>query len=107
MTSNGLEIEYVALAALKGHARSARRHSKKKIAELAVSIRRLGFNVPLIVDGNGTVLAGHARLAAAELVGMDEVPVVRVTHLSEVEGRAFMLAENKFALNACWDFEVL
>jgi ParB-like chromosome segregation protein Spo0J len=107
MASNALHIEYVALTALSDNPRSARRHSKKKVAELADSIRRLGFNVPLIINAENLVLAGHARLAAAKLVGMDEVPVVRVTHLSEVEARAFMLADNKFGLNASWDFEVL
>jgi DNA modification methylase len=107
MIRNSLQIEYASIASLTENHRSARRHSKKKIAQLANSIRRLGFNVPLIVDRDGTILAGHARLRAAEVVGMDAVPVVRVAHLSEVECRAFILADNKFALNACWDFEVL
>ena len=107
MTNNSLQIEYLRITELRDNARSARRHSKTKVAQLADSIGRLGFNVPLIVDRDGTLLAGHARLAAAKLVGMDEVPVVRVTHLSEVEARGFMLADNKFGLNASWDFEVL
>lgn len=107
MSLNTLHIEYVRIDALRDNARSARRHSKKKIAQLADSIEKLGFNVPLIIDQQSTILAGHARVVAAKLVGMDEVPVVRVSHLSDVEARAFMLADNKFALNACWDFEVL
>ena len=107
MTVNSLQIEYAPIATLTENSRSARRHSKQKIAQLADSIRRLGFNVPLIVDAKGEILAGHARFAAAQLVGMDEVPVVRVSHLTDVESRAFMLADNKFALNAYWDFEVL
>lgn len=107
MTANALNIEYVAAAALKEHPRSARRHTKKKITNLAESMQLLGFNVPLIIDNEGQLLAGHARLAAAKKIGMDQVPVIRVTHLSEIEARAFMLAENKFALNATWDFELL
>lgn len=107
MTQNSLEIEYASLASLRDNPRSARRHSKKKIAELAESIRKLGFNVPVIIGADDTILAGHARVAAARLVGMDEVPVVRVTHLDDIEARAFILAENKFGLNASWDFEVL
>ncbi|MFL6728184.1 MAG: site-specific DNA-methyltransferase [Sphingomicrobium sp.] len=107
MTANALHIEYIASATLKGNPHSARRHSKKKIAKLADSIRRLGFNVPMIIDKEGQLLAGHARLAAARLIGMDQVPVVRVSHLSEIEARAFAIAGNQFALNACWDFEVL
>lgn len=104
---NELHIEYVAVATLKDNPRSARRHSKKKIAKLADSIRRFGFNVPLIVDAENVILVGHARAKAAPMAGLDEVPVVRVTHLSELQARAFMLADNKFALNACWDFELL
>jgi len=107
MIKNGLQIEYLGVSVVRENPRSARRHSKKKVSQLADSIRRLGFNVPLIVDPANVVLAGHARLAAAKQVGMDEVPVVRVAHLSDVEARAFMLAENKFGLNASWDFEVL
>src|SRR3954471_10405995 len=106
MSRNDLHIEFAPVGALHGNPRSARRHSKKKIAQLADSIRRLGFNVPLIIGNDGVVLAGHARLAAAKLVGMDEVPVVRVAHLNDVEARAFTLADNKFGLNATWDFEV-
>ena len=107
MSRNSLQIEYLPIASLKDNPRAARRHSKKKIGQLAESIRRLGFNCPLIIAADGLILAGHARVAAAKLVGMDELPVVRVSHLSELEGRAFMLAENKFGLNAHWDFEAL
>ena len=107
MSHNDLQIEYASVSGLLSNPNAARRHSRKKIADLAESIQRLGFNVPLIVGPNDTVLAGHARLAAARMVGMDEVPVIRVSHLSEVECRAFMLADNKFALNAFWDAEVL
>jgi ParB-like chromosome segregation protein Spo0J len=107
MSSNALHIEYVALAELKENPRSTRRHSKNKIAQLADSIRRLGFNVPLIINNENVVLAGHARLAAARIVAMDAVPVVRVSHLSDVEARAFMLADNKFGLNSTWDYELL
>lgn len=107
MVQNTLHIEYARIGSLRENSRSARRHSKKKIAQLAESIRRLGFNVPIIIDADELILAGHARLAAAKLVGMDEVPVIRVAHLSDIECRAFMLADNKFALNAFWDFEVL
>lgn len=107
MTSNQLQIEYAPLASLKDNERAARRHSKKKIASLAESIRKLGFNCPVIVQTDGTILAGHARVAAARLAAFDEVPVIRVDHLSDIECRAFMLADNKFTLNASWDFEVL
>jgi DNA modification methylase len=107
VTRNSLHIEYAALSVLRDNPRSARRHSKKKVAQLAKSIRKLGFNAPVLVDAENMILAGHARAAAARQVGMDEIPVLRITHLTEAEARAFVVAENKFALNASWDFEVL
>jgi DNA modification methylase len=107
MPRNSLEISYASLTSLRDNPRSARRHSKKKIAQLAESIRKLGFNAPVLVDANNMILAGHARAAAARQVGMDEVPIVRITHLTEAEARAFVLADNKFGLNASWDFELL
>lgn len=108
MTKNSLNIEYVCLTNIRRNPKSARRHSKDKIGSLVESIRALGFNVPLIVDANNTVLAGHAGFEAAKTLGMDEVSVVRVSHLTELGARAFAeMADNKFGLNACWESDVL
>jgi DNA modification methylase len=107
MTKNQLQLEYVAIDSLQQNKGSARRHSKVKIRRLADSFQRLGFNVPVLVDKSNTILSGHARVAAARLVGFDQIPVVRIEHLSDAEAKAFMLAENKFVIEASWDQEVL
>lgn len=107
MGQNHLQIEYLAINLLHQNKGSARRHSKVKIRQLAKSIERLGFNVPVLIDITNTILSGHARVAAARLAGFDQIPVVRIEHLSEAEAKAFMLAENKFVLEASWDQELL
>ena len=71
------------------------------------SIRQFGFTNPILIDGNAIVLAGHGRLAAARLLGIDQVPVIRLDHLTDAEKRAYVLADNKIALNAGWDSEML
>lgn len=107
MTENHLQLEYLNIDSLRQNKGSVRRHSKVKIRKLSESIQRLGFNVPVLIDKANTILSGHARVAAARLAGFDEVPIVRIEHLSEVEAKAFMLAENKFVLDATWDQEIL
>lgn len=107
MGQNHLQIEYLAINLLHQNKGSARRHSKVKIRQLAKSIERLGFNVPVLIDITNTILSGHARVAAARLAGFDQIPVVRIEHLSEAGAKAFMLAENKFVLEASWDQELL
>ncbi|MFO1148083.1 MAG: DNA methyltransferase [Alsobacter sp.] len=96
-------VERLPVAALKPYAGNARRHSKKQIRQIADSIRAFGFNVPLLIDREGTILSGHGRLEAALLLGMIELPVIRVSDLSEAQKRALILAENKIAENASWD----
>ena len=95
------------LAALAPWAGNARTHSKKQIRQIAASIRQFGFTNPVLVDEAGTILAGHGRVAAAALLGMTEVPCVRIDHMSEDEKRAYVLADNKLALNAGWDEDLL
>jgi DNA modification methylase len=96
-----------AVASLKPAARNARRHSKKQIRQIADSIERFGFTNPVIVDERGTIVAGHGRVEAAKLIGLAEIPVVRLSHLSRTELRAYMLADNKLAEKAGWDRELL
>ena len=86
---------------------NVRTHSKKQIRQIANSIEEFGFAVPICVDENGFILAGHGRLQAAQLLGLKTVPVVQVVGLSEARKRAFMLADNKIASNAGWDLERL
>ena len=87
--------------------KNPRTHSKKQIKQIAASIRKFGFLNPLIVDDENMVLAGHGRLEAARLEGLAEVPIVRSGQLSEAQKRAYLLADNKIALNAGWDEELL
>jgi DNA modification methylase len=88
---------------LKPNKRNVRTHSKKQIKQLANSILRFGWTCPIIVDENFTILAGHARLEAAKVLGLREVPVIIVSGLSDAEKRAWALADNKIASNAGWD----
>jgi len=100
-------IEYVAIRSLGINPRNARTHSKKQIRQVADSIKRFGFNTPIIIDNESRIIAGHARAAASRELGLTRVPVIRVCDLSEVEKRAYMLADNKIAANAGWDRELL
>jgi DNA modification methylase len=92
---------------LKPYARNARRHSKKQIKQIADSIERFGFTNPVLISDDGEIVAGHGRVEAAKLLGLKTVPTLRLSHLSETERRAYVLADNKLALNAGWDQEIL
>lgn len=100
-------MEWVSIAALRPNPRNARTHSKKQIAKIAASIKTFGFTSPIIVDESNLVLAGHGRLAAARLEGMQAVATVRLAHLSAAQKRAYLLADNKIAEQAGWDREML
>jgi DNA modification methylase len=89
------------------YARNARTHSPGQIAQIAGSIREFGFTAPLLVDGQGGVIAGHGRLMAARQLGLATVPVVVLDHLTETQKRAYIIADNKLALNAGWDAQLL
>lgn len=93
--------------ALRRNQRNARTHSKKQIRQIAESIDRFGFTVPVLVDSDGVILAGHGRVEAAKLLKMKTIPVIAIDHLSDAEKRAYILADNKIALNAGWDQEIL
>jgi DNA modification methylase len=93
--------------ALKPAQRNARTHSKAQIRQITDSIERFGVISPIIADERGRIVAGHARAEAAKLAGLKHVPVIRLSHLSETEIRAYMLADNKLAEKAGWDRELL
>ena len=101
------QITYRPIAALVPWTRNARSHSKKQVRQIAASIRQFGFTNPVLIDEAGTILAGHGRVAAAKLLGMTEVPCLRIEHMSDNEKRAYVLADNKLALNAGWDEDLL
>lgn len=102
-----LQIEAARVGSLKAYERNARTHSKKQIAQIAASIREFGFLDPILIEADGAVVAGHARLLAAKQLGLKEVPVIRVDHLSPHEVRLYRLAANKLAEAAKWDKDLL
>lgn len=95
------------IASLRPYARNARTHSKKQVKQIAASIERFGFTNPVLVSDDGEIIAGHGRVEAAKLLGLRKVPTLALSHLSEAERRAYVLADNKLALNAGWDKEML
>ena len=101
------ELIEVGVAALRPYDNNARTHSKKQIKQIADSIRRFGFTSPVLVSDAGEIIAGHGRVEAAKLLGMATVPTLALSHLSDAERRAYVLADNKLALNAGWDREIL
>ena len=97
------QITHRPLATLTPWPRNARTHSTKQIRQIAASIRQFGFTTPVLIDEAGTILAGHGRVAAAKFLSLTTVPCLPLTHLSEAQKRAYVLADNKLALNAGWD----
>ena len=102
-----LEVRYRKLEDLIPYARNSRTHSEDQVAQIASSIREFGFTNPVLIDGDGGVIAGHGRILAARQLGMTEVPTITLDGLSEVQKRAYIIADNKLALNAGWDEEIL
>ena len=100
-------IEMIPLSRLTPHPRNARRHSRKQVRQIADSIKRYGFNNPVLVDDNSRIIAGHGRVQAAKLLGLEEVPTLQLSHMSEAEVRAYIIADNRLAEKAGWDREVL
>jgi DNA modification methylase len=107
MTVLDLQIEQWPIDRLVPSPRNARTHSEAQIAEIAGSIRTFGFTNPVLVNDAGDVIAGHGRLAAARKLGLERVPVILLKHLSELQCRQLMLADNRIALNSGWDLEAL
>src|SRR5919106_5582747 len=102
-----MQIETVAVEKLRPYERNARTHSKKQIRQIANSIERFGFCNPVLVDDKRQIIAGPGRVAAAKLLGIKEVPTVQLAHLSDVEKRAYIIADNRLAEKAGWDREIL
>jgi DNA modification methylase len=102
-----MKIESMPVAALRPYARNARTHSRKQVRQIAKSIERFGFCNPVLIDDDDQIIAGHGRVEAAKLIGVAEVPSVRLSHLSESEKQAYILADNRLAEKAGWDKEML
>jgi DNA modification methylase len=101
------EISLRQVAALVPYARNSRTHSDAQVAQIAASIREFGWTNPVLIDGADGIIAGHGRLLAARKLGLTEVPCIVLDHLSETQKRALIIADNKLALNAGWDSEML
>src|SRR5215213_3392371 len=102
-----MAIEPMPVANLRPYAQNARTHSKKQIRQIATSIERFGFTNPVLISEDNEIIAGHGRVEAAKLLSIKEVPTVRLSHLNEAQRRAYVLADNKLALNAGWDRDML
>jgi len=98
-----LTIENIQISSLKPWANNARTHSKKQVRQIADSFEEYGVISPILIDENMTILAGHGRIEAAKLLGMETVPCVQISSLTPAQKRAYVIADNKLALNAGWN----
>jgi site-specific DNA-methyltransferase (adenine-specific) len=104
---NPIKIETLKTADLIPYARNSRTHCEAQVAQIAGSIREFGFTNPVLIDAENGIIAGHGRVMAAQKLGLDNVPCIRLSHLTETQKRAYIIADNKLALNAGWDDEML
>ena len=100
-------IEAVPINDLVPYARNSRTHSDAQVAQIAASIKEFGFTNPVLIDADGGIIAGHGRVLAARVLKLDSVPCIRLSHLTETQKRAYVIADNKLALNAGWDADML
>jgi DNA modification methylase len=107
MSNTNPTIEMLPTAGLVPYARNSRTHSPEQIAQIAGSIREFGFTNPVLVDAENGIIAGHGRIMAAQKLGLEKVPCIRLGYLTDAQKRAYIIADNKLALNAGWDFEML
>ena len=102
-----LKIEYIDKNKIKPFKNNPRLHSDEQIQQIANSIAEFGFRIPIAIDENFTILAGHGRYRAAEIMNMLQVPVVQHNDLSDVQKKAFIIADNKITLNSVWQNDIL
>lgn len=102
-----LRVEQYPVAALKPYKKNSKIHDKKQVKQIAASIKEFGFNVPILIDGQNNIIAGHGRVLACKELGIEEVPVISIEHLTEAQKRAFIIADNKLTENAEWDKDML
>lgn len=107
MNQDELNLERISISALIPYANNTRTHSEEQVAQIAASIKEFGFTNPILIDGGNGIIAGHGRVLAARKLGIDLVPCIRLDHLSDTQKRAYIIADNKLALNAGWDDELL
>ena len=102
-----MQIENIPVKKLREYKNNSRTHSEEQVRQIADSITEFGFTQPILVDGQNEIIAGHGRLMAAKLLGLAEVPCIRLTNLSPRQKRAYVITDNKLSLTSGWDFEKL
>jgi len=102
-----LQIEYKKVNGIIPYVNNSRTHSDEQVTQVASSIKEFGFTNPILIDEQGGIIAGHGRLIAARKLGMEEVPTIVLGGLSEAQRKAYVIADNKLALNSAWDEELL
>jgi ParB-like chromosome segregation protein Spo0J len=107
MNETKQKIEMMRTADLIPYARNSRTHSEAQVAQIAGSIREFGFTTPVLIDADNGIIAGHGRVMAAQLLGVDKVPCIRLSHLTDTQRKAYIIADNKLALNSGWDESML
>ena len=106
-TDKKIKIEIINVCELTAYGKNARTHSDSQVAQIAASIREFGFTNPVLIDKDGGIIAGHGRVMGARKLGLTDVPCVRLAHLTDTQKRAYIIADNKLALNGGWDDELL
>ena len=101
------DFQIVPIGSIRPYAGNSRKHSAKQIEKIAASITEFGFNAPILIDADGTIVAGHGRYSAAQRLGLTEVPAIQLGHLTEAKRRAYVIADNRIAEDAGWDLTKL
>lgn len=102
-----MKVEYINIENLNPYVNNSRTHDKEQIKQIAESISEFGFTNPILIDENRMVIAGHGRLEASKLLNMESVPTITLHDLTDLQKKAYIIADNKLALNAGWDYEIL
>ena len=102
-----MNVVQIKIEALIPYVNNARTHSDAQVAQIAVSIKEFGFNNPVLIDEESGIIAGHGRVLAARKLNLNTVPCIKLNHLSPAQRKAYILADNKLALNAGWDNDIL
>ena len=102
-----LTILYKKIEQLIPSARNSRTHSDAQVAQIAASIKEFGWTNPVLMDGDNGIIAGHGRVLAARVLGQTDIPTIELSHMTEIQKRAYIISDNKLAMNAGWDEEVL
>lgn len=102
-----LKIEYINTNKLIPYINNSRTHSEFQVKQIAASISEFGFTNPVLIDENETIIAGHGRVMAAELLSLDQIPTIKLKGLTKAQVKAYVIADNKLALNADWNIDML